>query len=201
VAANLLTGMGFKEVYNLEGGMRGWNGVKTAGPVEYHLEYLPEDDSPRQILSLAYAMEEGLRDFYHTIVEPLEYRDLRDLLNKLISFEEIHIDKIIKIGDSLGVPEDDLKTGSPVMDDVMEGGRRVEEFIEANREFLSSTEGVLNVAMVIEAQALDLYLRLANSVTNEDTAGALYDISQEEKGHLAALGRLLEAHIQDESPR
>ena len=193
--------MGFAEVYNLEGGIRGWKGIKTAGPVEYHLDYLPEDESPRQILSLAYAMEEGLRDFYRVIVEPLNDQELRDLVNRLISFEEIHMEKIIKIGDSLGIQEGDLKTGSPGMNGVMEGGRGVEDFIEANREFMSSIEGMLNVAMMIEAQALDLYLRLAHTVTNENAAGALYAISQEEKGHLAALGRLLEARIENESPR
>ena len=197
MAAKLLTGMGFTEVYNLEGGIRGWKGVKTAGPVEYHLEYLPEDESPRQILSMAYAMEKGLRDFYRVLVVPLNDQGLKELLNRLISFEEIHMDKIIKIGDSLGIQENDVKTGSPGMNEVMEGGRAVEDFIEANREFMSSVEGVLNVAMMIEAQALDLYLRLANAVTDENAAAALYAISQEEKGHLAALGRLLEARIEN----
>ena len=46
--------------------------------------------------------------------------------------------------------------------------------------------------MMIETQALDLYLRLADAVTDETTKRALYDISEQEKAHMTALGLLLE---------
>lgn len=47
---------------------------------------------------------------------------------------------------------------------------------------------VLNIAMLIETQALDLYLiRYSNRTNDEKRKGVLFEIAQE-KAHLAALG-------------
>jgi len=49
--------------------------------------------------------------------------------------------------------------------------------------------------MMLETQALDLYLRFADKSTNAETKTILFKIAREEKAHLAALGRLLEETI------
>jgi len=46
--------------------------------------------------------------------------------------------------------------------------------------------------MMIETQALDLYLRMAAASSNEETQKVLYRIGEEEKIHLGMLGRLLD---------
>jgi rubrerythrin len=45
---------------------------------------------------------------------------------------------------------------------------------------------------MVETQALDLYLRFADKSRDEETRATLFAIAEEEKGHLAALGRLLD---------
>jgi len=58
---------------------------------------------------------------------------------------------------------------------------------------MDTVEGVLNIAMMLETQALDLYLRYSQKAENEESKTVLYDIAEEEKAHLATLGRLMEA--------
>jgi rubrerythrin len=51
---------------------------------------------------------------------------------------------------------------------------------------------VLDLAMMLETQALDLYLRFANLSDQPRTREVLYTLAGEEKAHLASLGRLME---------
>ena len=44
--------------------------------------------------------------------------------------------------------------------------------------------------MMLETQALDLYLRFAGKIESASTKEVLYRIADEEKSHLQALGRL-----------
>ena len=49
--------------------------------------------------------------------------------------------------------------------------------------------------MMVEAQALDLYLVMAAESSNVATKKVLFGIAEEEKAHLKALGRFLEQHL------
>ena len=46
--------------------------------------------------------------------------------------------------------------------------------------------------MMLETQALDLYLRFADRSDQPQTKEVLYALAGEEKAHLASLGRLME---------
>jgi glutaredoxin-like protein NrdH len=55
--------------------------------------------------------------------------------------------------------------------------------------------------MMLEAQALDLYTRYAQKVEDAQSRSVLHGIAEEEKGHLAALGSLMEARTWKEKRR
>ena len=57
VAAQMLSGWGFKEVYNLAGGIKAYEGHKATGPMELNLDLVQGDESPAAIIILAYGME------------------------------------------------------------------------------------------------------------------------------------------------
>ncbi len=59
-AAQLLAGKGFKEVYNLKGGIKAWQGHTAAGPAEMGMILLSGDETASDIIILAYGMEHGL---------------------------------------------------------------------------------------------------------------------------------------------
>ena len=50
VAAQMLSGFGFKEVYNLAGGIKAYQGQKAAGPQELNLDLVRGDETPAEII-------------------------------------------------------------------------------------------------------------------------------------------------------
>ncbi len=74
----------------------------------------------------------------------------------------------------------------------MEGGYTTEEFLEQNRDSMKTVFDVLNIAMMLETQAFDLYMRYSQKAKDEKSKAVLYDIAEDEKAHLASLGRLME---------
>ena len=73
-----------------------------------------------------------------------------------------------------------------------------EEFLKQNSRLMETVSDVLSIAMMLETQALDLYLRYSQKVKKEDTKTVLYNIAEEEKAHLATLGRLMESKAKEE---
>jgi rubrerythrin len=73
----------------------------------------------------------------------------------------------------------------------MEGGFTADDFNAHNRSALTTTEGVLSLAMMLEAQAMDLYLRYADRRVDSQAKKILCQIADEEKAHLHSQGALL----------
>jgi sulfur-carrier protein adenylyltransferase/sulfurtransferase len=193
VAAQFLSGQGFGEVYNLKGGIKAWQGAKAFGPVELNLDLIRGDESPPEIISLAYGMEEGLRRFYVFFKDRTSDQELRNLFTTLASVEEKHKDSLRKLYlDLPGSPAEPQTWEEKIQAEVLEGGFRFADFIEQNEPLLKSPAEVLETALMLETQALDLYLRFAAKVGEGGTKNILFRLGDEEKAHLAALGRLLD---------
>jgi rhodanese-related sulfurtransferase/rubrerythrin len=192
VAAQLLAGQGFKEVYNLQGGIKAWHGFKASGPEELNLDLVRGDEGPEEIILLAYGMERSLQFFYVTSGEKAQDQEVAALFQKLAAVEERHQQLLLEleknIDPGMDLPALAAKTGYQIL----EGGFEVQEFIRKNEPYLQTVPGVLEVAMMLETQALDLYLRFADKLARDDARQTLFKIAGEEKAHLAALGRLLE---------
>ena len=67
----------------------------------------------------------------------------------------------------------------------------MEGFMEDNEPHLKEAADVLDVAMMIETQALDPYLRYADKSSEAHAREVLLKIAEEEKAHLRALGQLM----------
>ena len=108
---------------------------------------------------------------------------------RLVHIEEKHKDKLFALYQTLepGTRERTLFE-EKIVSGVMEGGFTGEEFLEKNKPLLDTVENLLSLAMMLEAQALDLYTRYAQKVEDVQSRSVLHDIAEDEKGHLAALG-------------
>ena len=189
-----MAGQGFKEVYNLKGGINAWEGLKAAGPAELGLVLLRGDETPVEVISLAYGMEEGLRSFYAAVSERIDDSAVVTVLARLESIEVSHKQKLFKLYLSLASATEDLETfETRVVSKTMEGGYTTEEYLERNSSAMGTVADVLALAMMLETQALDLYLRYSQKSSDEKGRAVLYDIAEEEKAHLSTLGRLIEA--------
>lgn len=187
----MLAGQGFKKVYNLSGGIKAWNGGVAEGPVGLNLDLVRADETPEGIIKLAYGMEQSLGDFYRAILADTEAGELANLLEKLASIEDKHKQYLLDLYRSVEPGEiapEEFET--QVSAKVMEGGFRSDEFMQRNEKYFHSVEGLLDMSMMLETQALDLYLRFSQKTDNTQTKEMLYKIAEEEKGHLAALGNL-----------
>lgn len=155
---------------------------------------LSGDETPSDIIILAYGMEQGLGEFYSSMAETTNDSEVADLLTKLAKIEEDHKQRVFKLYRTLDPDVADKEAfEANISSGIMEGGFTTEEFLEQNRPIMDTVVGVLNIAMMLETQALDLYLRYSQKAKNEESKTVLYDIAEEEKAHLAALGRLMEA--------
>lgn len=196
VAAQLLSGQGFEEIYNLKGGIKAWQGLEATGPKELNLDLVRGDETPSEILALAYNMEDSLQAYYREMHARAEDQELRQLFLKLVSIEDNHKRTILDLNATIKAPGGSTRISKMDTDNmVLEGGFDMVEFMEQNEPLLKTVPNVLDLAMMLETQALDLYLRFAAKTTNTETKDVLFKIAQEEKGHLAALGRLLEEKI------
>ena len=195
-AAQMLAGNGLKEVYNVNGGIKAWNDRTATGSIEAGSPLLKGDEPLETVISIAYGMEAGLEKFYNTMTDKIYDIDTIDVFSRLAGIEKQHKGRLFQLyltETHAIISEGQFK--SDIAINVMEGGYTVVDFIEQNQEALKSVSNVLETAMEIETQSLDLYSRYAQKVKDRKGREILYGMAQEEKAHLASLGDLLEARV------
>jgi sulfur-carrier protein adenylyltransferase/sulfurtransferase len=196
VAAQLLVGRGFTEVYNLSGGIKAWQGEVAEGPVELNMDMVRGDETPAEIIRLAYGMEHSLGEFYKAAKSIAGDKDVVGLLDTLSIVEDKHKAYLADLGKSI----DPLKASAEALEaavasNTLEGGFNSAEFLKKNEGFMQSVPALLDLSMMVETQAFDLYFRFSGKTENEQTKKVLHKIADEEKGHLAALGALRDAKV------
>jgi rubrerythrin len=149
------------------------------------------EESPSEMLVIAYAMEEGLRLFCERMDARVADPEAKEIFRWLATMDTQHKEKIFDLykknqGEAETVDELEEK----ILPETMEGGMSTEEFLAANESSLESMEDVITLAMMLEAQALDLYLRYADLCEDQETRNLLHQLANEEKTHLAMLGNL-----------
>jgi rhodanese-related sulfurtransferase/rubrerythrin len=190
-AAQLLAGKGFNEVYNLRGGIKAWHGHTAAGPPEMGMTHWTGNETSSQVIRMAYAMEAGLGSLYATLAESSQDAGVKDLFHRLAGIEDRHKQKLADLYATI-FPEDPDSLEEDLQTDMMEGGFTTEEFLEHYGSAMQTIPGILDVAMMLEAQAMDLYSRYGQAMADPKGKAILEDIAQEEKGHLKLLGKLRE---------
>lgn len=195
IAAQMLAGKGWEKVFNLSGGIKAWRDEKAAGPEDVGLHLFSGLESAEETLVAAYALEEGLRAFYESMTATVRSEAAGRLFRQLAGIEVKHQDRILaeyqKVsGRALSRAEFDRTVVSPAM----EGGVPTEDYLERYHPDMESPGDIVSLAMAIEAQALDLYQRAA-ARASADTRAVLAQIADEERAHLAQLGKLFQKPI------
>jgi rhodanese-related sulfurtransferase/rubrerythrin len=193
VAAQLLSGLGFKEIYNLQGGIKAWQGEKAVGPQELNLELVRGDETPAEMIALAYGMEMGLGVFYQNMIDTSQDAELKALFSKLADIEALHKKRLFELLAEIDSAGKDVEAyEADIRPTILEGGFQLDDFMKKNESFLHAVPDVLDLAMMLETQALDLYLRFADKSANTQSQDVLFKLADEEKSHLEALGQLVE---------
>jgi rubrerythrin len=190
----MLAGKGFANVYNVIGGFKSWKSPAAFGQIELGLELFSGDESPETTLVIAYALEEGLFDFYVSMIPKVKNNTVKNLFKKLSLIEVKHKDRIFKEYKRISGKTERRETfENNIVIKAVEGGLTTQEYVDLFHPDWESEEDVIGLAMSIEAQALDLYLRAADRSSNPESKTVLNQIADEEKMHLTQLGKLMEA--------
>jgi sulfur-carrier protein adenylyltransferase/sulfurtransferase len=195
-AAQLLKGKGFNQVFNLSGGIKAWNGLTAFGPKEMGMEMFSGRETAVESIHIAYGMEVGLGEFYKKIAENAEDQSVSEVLMQLAGIEEKHKKTLLALYRTLtdaSIQKEAFE--DEVLNKVMEGGFTTEEFISRYQPLMQTEADVLNIAMMLETQAMDLYMRFSEKSIDQETKKILLTLAQEEKSHLKRLGQLLDSKI------
>ena len=193
----MLSGKGFSSVINLAGGIKAWKGERAFFGEEMGLDLFTGEESPEQTFVTACGLEMGLEEFYISMMEKVENEDTRGLFQKLSLIEVKHMDRIFEeyirtSGKTISLQE----FKSDLVIPASEGGMSTEEYIQFFKPDLESPEAVIELAMSIEAQALDLYFRASERADHDESRKFLLQMADEERSHLVQLGDLMEIIIE-----
>jgi sulfur-carrier protein adenylyltransferase/sulfurtransferase len=189
----MLSGKGFEQVINMSGGIKAWNDRVAFGSEEQGMDLLTGNESIEETLIIAYSLEAGLRDFYLTMIDKAAAGEVKSLFRKLSDIEVLHQNRILEEYIRITGKEMDRDTfESGRVEKVVEGGLTTDEYISLFKPDWNTSSDIVDLAMSIEAQALDLYTRTANRSKDERSRGAMKKIAEEERAHLEQLARLLD---------
>jgi rhodanese-related sulfurtransferase len=196
VAAQLLSGQGFTDITNVAGGFNAWQGEAAFLGEEKGLALFDGVTSVENALAVAYSLEEGLKGFYEDMAAKVKDDSARQLFHQLSQIEMKHQDRILEQYTEVTGRAVTRKTfEAHQVPEVLEGGLTTEEYARLLMPSTDTVPEIIELAMSIEAQALDLYLRASEKAKNEAGKKALIQIANEEKTHLARLGQLMEETV------
>ena len=160
----------------------------AVGPEDTGLHLFTSAESPEEAVILGFSLEMGLRDFYLSMQLKASRESTKALFGKLADIEILHQEWLVELykeitGTALTITEFAEKIAEPAM----EGGLTTEEYMQLYKVDLDSELEVLGMALAIEAQALDLYLRAAERSDNSKAKQILFHIADEERSHIARL--------------
>ncbi|WP_018123225.1 rhodanese-like domain-containing protein [Desulfovibrio oxyclinae] len=194
-AAGLLQGKGY-EVINLQGGASAWQGHAAFGPVKLGLAAIPENATVKDVLLAACAMEKRLEDFYESRMGLAANESEKDLYRTLAGFEDRHRRTLFnlyrKMVDDQAERDVFEEQAASAGAGQSEGGVEPQRFLEEYGEIFEGENGVIELAMLFEAQALDFYSRCAARAAESEAAEALTHLEREEAAHLKLLGRYMD---------
>lgn len=176
----------------MKGGIDAWNGLVSRGEVDQGIYLIEGDEGPEEVISLAYGLEEGAHRFYRSLSGHSTDGETKTLFEKLSQAEIQHKEKLWQ--------EYETVTGghitreafeSDVSAKTMEGGKTADQVRAQYPDWIRDPYEALQLAMSLETDALDLYLRMAQKSQNEEAKALFYSLANEEKIHLQRLGQLL----------
>ena len=156
---------------------------------------LTGEETAQEVIAVSYGLEAGLQKFYAAAADLAVEPEVGQLLSKLAEIEDRHRQKLFDAYLAVETNPSDRQTfEADINTEMTEGGFSVNELLEQNQPNFNASAAVLNFAMMLEAQAMDLYMRYAHKCEDATVKAILFKIAEEEKAHLKSLGNLMGCH-------
>ena len=161
----------------------------AVGTPELGLELFDGLDSWERLFKIAYSLEDGLQTFYESMMEQASMDPVRRLFRKLAAIESGHKRLLYQTYGKLAETPMAFTDGSI---SGIEGGFKAETYGQMFTDAMDSEVAIISMAMAVEAQAHDLYMRLSGQIEEVDIQTLVYQLADEERQHLKLLGRLMD---------
>ncbi len=192
----MLAGQGFSDVRSLDGGIDAWHGTVATGGYRQGMEVFAEVRVALDVLPLALALEEGSRAFYAEAGKAVDEGEWQEVFRELVKAEEHHKERLLEASRAMTPPQSgEIPLEGKPAEGRMEGAVRLDEALQWVRSAERTPLEILELAMQVEANSLDLYLKVAGLPQFAPVREVLDVLVGDEKRHLARLGALLEAHL------
>jgi rubrerythrin len=179
----------------MEGGLQAWEGITATGPPDQGMFLLAGVTSGGDLLRLAGQLEEGARLFYEAVRDILSDESSKRIFQSLAVAEEGHRRRLLEACGKF-FPGTACERPAGKDDTVyMEGAFRLEDLTAWCREPGREPFAILELAMQVEANSLDFYLKLLAAPDYSSLRGILEPLVADEKMHLEQLGSLLEREV------
>lgn len=177
---------------NMAGGIRAWKGFVAEGVPEAGTAYFPEGADVVELTGLAWKLEDGSRRYYDGLVKQVDDPEALKVLGSLAAAEDHHKATLEEFGNRVAPGKKIQLTVDAWREsagEYMEGGMRVQEALDWSRS--RRLPELLEMAISLESNAYDLYLKMAGRIEGEGRELFL-TLCEEEKQHLERLTDLLE---------
>ncbi len=180
----------------MNGGIDAWNGLVSKAKVGQGMYLIEGNETIEEAVALAYGLEEASRRFYRELAERSDPGEAQKLFEVLHAAEIQHEERLWERYRALaGDVGERLEFEKTVVPRVLEGGltrdQGLSRYLEAGTEFAEC----LDLAMALEADALDLYLRMATAFDDKGIRSIFIDLAEDERDHLKKLGNLRGAAV------
>lgn len=160
----------------MSGGIAAYNGGKAIGDENFGMDFFVTGEFS-DVFRMSYAMEETLQQLYLALEELCQDEKVKKLLSRLAQFEEGHKAKLQAMFPDISVAEEE--SSAP-----LEGGFDKQQFIDHYQARDISVGDVIQLGMMLETQAFDLYSRLAKRTDGTEVKTFFEFMIKEEKQHL-----------------
>ena len=182
----------------MKGGMNAWNGFVASGPPEFGMAFFDTTADPRELIALAWLLEDGSGRFYAGVSSFIHDQDASDLFMNLSGAENRHMASLVNLyreftGKDPEAGFRDILTADDAKQDVMEGNMNVSEALKWAKG--QDKKNILELSMALETNSYDLYIKMGRSFSEEKSRKVFDVLVSEEKSHLDKLADLLEKNL------
>lgn len=178
------------------GGIDAWNGLVSKAEIDQGIYLVEGNELPEEVISLAYGLEEGAHQFYGTLAKRASDSDVEGIFEELSQAEIRHKEVLLEKYEAFtGGHITREAFESEISAKTMEGGKTADEVLAQYPDWIQDPREALQLAMSLETDSLDLYLRMAMKSQDEETKAIFHRLSDEEKAHLRRLGEFFRGKL------
>lgn len=186
VAASVFIGSSGKfhgNIYNMLGGILTWKDMCLPDMPQVRVFDTSGNDS--ELLYQAMNLEKGADKFYQQVVNKFSNAPYIDAIESLVKAEVVHAKMIyahwVKATDN---PPTFDEVYQQLPGDILEGGKDIDELMVQLELMEESCVEILEMAMMIEYAAYDLYRNMAHVLRETRLEEPFMSLSQSEKSHM-----------------